>query len=108
MRQLGRSFAILCLAVILGMPSYGMAAGARQNKMKTCNAEADDKGLSGEGKGPERQAFMKDCLSAKSQKAATGATSQQSKMKSCNKDASSQKLKGDERKKFMSACLSNE
>ena len=31
---------------------------------------------------------------------------QQNKMKTCNKDAADKKLKGDERKKFMSSCLS--
>ena len=30
--------------------------------MKTCNADADAKGLSGEGKGEDRKAFMKECL----------------------------------------------
>jgi len=33
-------------------------------------------------------------------------TAQQEKMKSCNADASAKQLKGDERKKFMSDCLS--
>lgn len=32
---------------------------------------------------------------------------QQDKMKACNADAGKQELKGDERKKFMSACLSS-
>ena len=31
---------------------------------------------------------------------------QQEKMKSCSKDASDKKLKGDDRKKFMSGCMS--
>ena len=31
---------------------------------------------------------------------------QQHKMKSCNKEAGEKNLKGDERKKFMSTCLS--
>ena len=45
---------------------------------------------------------MSNCLKAKSdaQKA------QQEKMKTCNKDAGDKKLKGDERKKYMSTCLS--
>ena len=34
--------------------------------------------------------------------------SQQEKMKACNKDASAKKLQGDERKAFMSQCLSGE
>ena len=33
-------------------------------------------------------------------------TAQQEKMKSCNAEAGKQSLKGDERKKFMSECLS--
>jgi hypothetical protein len=33
-------------------------------------------------------------------------TAQQSKMKTCNVDAKTKDLKGDERKKFMSECLS--
>jgi len=34
------------------------------------------------------------------------AGAQQEKMKACNKDAGEKKLKGDDRKKFMSECLS--
>ncbi len=86
---------------------FAIAAPAQQNKMKTCNAEATAKGL-GEGKGDERKAFMKECLSAKPAKAAGAPQSnQQSKMKSCNKEAGAKKLKGDERKTFMSTCLSS-
>ncbi|MDH4451134.1 MAG: PsiF family protein [Rhodoferax sp.] len=33
-------------------------------------------------------------------------TAQQNKMKTCNADAKTKELKGDERKKFMSECLS--
>ena len=92
----------LCIA------PFAMAAPAQQNKMKTCNAEANAKGL-GEGKGDERRAFMKECLSAKPMKAASGTqqSTQQNKMKSCNKEAGAKKLAGDERKTFISACLSS-
>jgi hypothetical protein len=69
-------------------------------------ADANAKGLTGEGKGDARKAFMKECLSAKPEKAAAGA-SQQNKMTTCNKDAKAKKLAGDERKKFMKECLSN-
>jgi hypothetical protein len=82
---------------------FAMAAPGKQNKMAACNAQANDKEL-GEGKGDERKAFMKECLSAKPAKA--GGT-QQSKMKTCNKEAGTKGLKGDERKTFMSACLSS-
>lgn len=91
----------LCIA------PFAIAAPAQQNKMKTCNAEANAKGL-GEGKGDERKAFMKTCLSAKPEKAVKAAAEgQQNKMKICNKEAGAKKLKGDERKTFMSTCLSS-
>jgi hypothetical protein len=87
----------LCIA------PFAIAAPAKQSKMAACNSQANDQGL-GEGKGDERKAFMKECLSAKPSKA--GGT-QQNKMKSCNKEAGTKGLKGDERKSFMSTCLSN-
>ncbi|WP_199230907.1 PsiF family protein [Azospirillum sp. TSO5] len=39
--------------------------------------------------------------------AATAATAQQERMKTCNADAAAKSLKGDERKAFMSTCLSD-
>ena len=63
----------------------------QQNKMATCNKEAEGK------KGDERKAFMKDCLSASKQE------KQQNKMKTCNAEAAGKK--GDESKAFMSECL---
>lgn len=94
--------AIFFLAGLCIAP-FVMAAPAQKNKMKACNEEATANGL-GEGKSDERKAFMKECLSAKPVKA--GET-QQNKMKTCNKEAGEQNLKGEERKKFMSTCLSN-
>lgn len=88
---------VLCLAP----PSW---SADQQNRMKACSAEAKAKGL-GEGKGEERQAFMKECLSGKGGK--KGRESQQNKMVTCNKEATAKNLKGDDRKKFMSDCLSN-
>lgn len=52
----------LFLAVIILAPLSGDAADL--NKMKACNEQANAKGF-GEGKGEERKAFMKECLSAK-------------------------------------------
>ena len=100
--------ACLMLAWALITPSLGYA-GAQQNKMKTCNAEADAKGLSGEGKGDDRKAFMKTCLSAKPAKPnkRDSSTSQQNKMKNCNVEATAKSLTGDERKAFMKTCLSS-
>lgn len=50
----------------LGLATAASAATTQQTKMKTCNAEAKEKGL----KGDERKAFMKQCLSAKKDDAA--------------------------------------
>jgi hypothetical protein len=93
----------LFLAALLLTPMASEAA-EQQNKMKACNEQANAKGF-GEGKGEERKAFMKECLSAKAGKG--GKTAQQEKMKACNKEAGEKSLKGDERKKFMSTCLSS-
>jgi hypothetical protein len=73
--------------------------------MKACNEQANAKEF-GEGKGEERKAFMKECLSAKQEKSGGGKDTQQNKMKTCNKEAGEKNLKGEERKKFMSDCLS--
>lgn len=98
---------ISLFALGLCVAPFAIAAPAHQNKMKTCNAEATAKGL-GEGKSDERKAFMKECLSAKPEKATKGAgATQQNKMKTCNKEAGAKKLKGDDRKTFMSTCLSS-
>jgi len=89
----------------LGVTPIAMAEPAQQNKMKVCNEQANAKGF-GEGKGEERKAFMRECLSAKPEKSGNGKDTQQNKMKACNKEAGEKELKGDERKKFMSDCLS--
>lgn len=99
------SLAVVSFFVLaMGFSPMTSAAPAQQNKMKACNAQANEKGL-GEGKGEERKAFMKECLSSKS--AADEKATQQNKMKTCNKEAGEKKLTGDERKKFVSTCLSN-
>jgi hypothetical protein len=91
----------LCIA------PFAIAGPAQPSKMKMCNADATAKGL-GKGKGDERKAFMKECLSAHPAKAVTAAGGdQKNKMKSCNKEAGTKGLKGDERKTFMSTCLSS-
>lgn len=86
-------FPTLLLSALIALPLAAHAAdepNKQQNKMAMCNQEAGDK------KGPERKAFMGECLKNK-QKA------QQDKMKSCNQEAAGKK--GDERKAFMSDCL---
>jgi hypothetical protein len=111
--------ALICVGFAFTVSSP-VFAGAQQEKMKGCNAEA--KGM----KGDERKAFMSKCLKKdyvlKSNAAATAQAAapakadakptaaaapvkQQDKMKTCNADAKAKDLKGDERKKFMSSCL---
>ena len=85
---------------------FAVAASAQQTKIAACNAQANEKGL-GEGQADERKAFMKECLAAKQAKVVKAGGTQQSKMTTCNKEAGAKGLKGDERKTFMSTCLSN-
>lgn len=105
MQTVVRTLTLAFFALSLGITPLAIAAPAQQNKMKACNEQANDKGF-GEGKGDERKAFMKECLSAKSAKGGGGKATQQNKMKTCNKEAAEKNLKGDDRKKFMSDCLS--
>lgn len=105
MQTVVRTLTLAFFALSLGVTPLVLAAPAQQNKMKACNEQATAKGL-GEGKGDERKAFMKECLSAKAEKSGGGKESQQNKMKTCNKEAGEKSLKGDARKKFMSDCLS--
>lgn len=93
--------ALVAAAFLFGIQGQAFA-GAQQEKMKACNAEAKEKTL----KGDERKAFMKECLSAKSAGNSDAKTSQQTKMKTCNADAKDKGLAGDERKAFMKDCLS--
>lgn len=98
-----RLFAYLVASLfILGLAPHAMA-GAQQDRMKACNAEAKEKAM----KGDERKKFMSECLSTKKEKAEDGKakTTQQEKMAKCNADAKAKSLTGDERKKFMSDCL---
>ena len=105
MQRVLRAITLTLFALSLGVTPFAVAAPEQQNKMKACNEQANAKGF-GEGKGDERKAFMRECLSAKSGKGGGGKDTQQNKMKACNKEAGEKLLKGDERKKFMSDCLS--
>jgi hypothetical protein len=77
------------------------APNPQQQKMAACNKDAASQKL----KGPDRQTFMKECLSSGSDAATKTLTAQQEKMKTCNADAKTQKLTGAARKTFMSTCL---
>ena len=104
---------ILVAAMLSVMAISTAYAGAQQEKMKTCNADAKEKAL----KGQERKDFMKACLSKDGAPAAASAaaapaaagdkkTAQQEKMKTCNAEAKEKTLKGKDRKDFMKTCLS--
>jgi outer membrane lipoprotein-sorting protein len=68
----------------------------QQNKMTTCSADFKATGKDGK----ERQAFMKECLSASKQE------KQQDKMSSCSADFKATGKDGKERQAFMKDCLS--
>ena len=79
MSTMAYALVLALFTLSLGMPSFAVAAPAQQNKMKACNEQANEKGF-GEGKGDERKAFMKECLSAKPEKSGGGKGTQQNKM----------------------------
>jgi len=96
-----------CAAFAQDASKTGKPLTAQQEKMKSCNADAKTKALTGDA----RKTFMKTCLSGSAAPAATAAAptakeTQQEKMKTCNADAKTKKLSGDARKTFMSTCLS--
>ncbi|MEQ1533753.1 MAG: PsiF repeat-containing protein [Sideroxydans sp.] len=98
---------VMGLTFAISAPAF---AGAQQEKMKGCNAEAKSQAL----KGADRKAFMSKCLKkdyvlqsgAAAPATDAAAPTQQNKMKSCNADAKTKALKGQERKDFMKSCLS--
>ena len=78
------------------------AETTQQERMKSCNAEAGKKNLSGDA----RKAFMKSCLSGETKAEGKATTPQQQRMKDCNAEAGKKNLSGDARKAFMKSCLS--
>jgi uncharacterized membrane protein len=100
MRRMTWVVAVGATLAVLAAPAVFAETNSQQEKMKTCNADAKAKNLSGD----ERKAFMKTCLSEHAA-APAKTNSQQEKMKSCNKEATEKGLKGADRKSFMSTCL---
>ena len=94
---------IILIGLVAGalLATGAWAETAQQSRMKSCNADAGQKQLSGDA----RKAFMKSCLSGGSQTEGK-ATTQQQRMKDCNAEASGKQMKGDARKVFMKSCLS--
>ena len=71
---------------------------AQQKRMQQCNADAKKREFKDND---ARQAFMSTCL-----KGGAAPMTQQEKMTFCNKQAADKGMKGDDRKAFMSKCLS--
>ena len=90
----------------------GKPLTTQQLRMKNCNADAREQAL----KGDERKAFMSTCLKGGSNglaaredaKPAATPSAAQLKRKACSAEAKSQGLKGDERKAFISECVSED
>lgn len=70
----------------------------QQKRMQQCNADAKKREFRDN---EARQAFMSTCL-----KGGAAPMTQQEKMTYCNKQAADKGMKGDDRKAFMSKCLS--
>jgi hypothetical protein len=92
---------MLAAAGLLLLSMSVQAQNSQQDKMKTCNAQAQEQTLSGAA----RKSFMKTCLSNQPAATASKLTPQQQKMKQCNADAKTKALSGADRKTFMSTCL---
>jgi hypothetical protein len=103
MRKLATALLIGTLGLCLqpALAADAKRPNAQQEKMAACNAEAGQQKL----KGPNRQNFMRECLSAR-QPPAGSVNRQQDKMKECNAEAATQKLQAEARKAFMQQCLS--
>lgn len=113
--RVASGFAVALFAASSAFAAPAAGGNDQKDLMKTCNAQATQKGL----KGDDRKSFMKDCLSGKTAAAATTAApaattannaagDQKTLMKTCNADATAKGLKGDDRKAFMKTCLSGD
>jgi len=71
----------------------------QQKRMQQCNADAKKQQFKDN---EARQSYMSTCL-----KGGGAPMTQQEKMTACNKQAADKAMKGDDRKAFMSKCLSN-
>ena len=88
--------AALVFSMGVGHAADGDAKTKQQTKMGTCSAEFKATGKDGK----ERQAFMKECLSANKQE------KQQTKMGTCSTEFKATGKEGKERQAFMKECLS--
>jgi hypothetical protein len=102
--SLDLSFVAAAIAGILLALQGARAFGAdelkpQQQRMRTCNTQADRKGL----ENGERNHFMRSCLKGKQGKGHQ-LTARQQRSEECTRQAKEQKLEGAERRGFMSEC----
>jgi hypothetical protein len=90
--------AALFAAAVCVAPAYAQQLTEQQKRMQQCNADAKKQQFKDND---ARQAYMSSCL-----KGGGTPMTQQEKMTACNKQASDKAMKGDDRKAFMSKCLS--
>ena len=98
--------------LLMTLLSWGMSVGlpvraaadkqgsSQQDKTKTCNNMADNKGL----KGDDRKNFMQDCLS-KGGGQKLDDMSQKDKMNVCKNLADRKNLTGSDRRSFIKDCM---
>jgi hypothetical protein len=94
---------LLSLAMSAGFPvraAAGSQGSSQQDKVKTCNNLADNKGL----KGDDRKNFVQDCLS-KAGNQQLNEMSQQDKMNVCKNLADKKNLAGTDRRSFIKDCM---
>jgi hypothetical protein len=93
--------AALAIAALCASPVFAQEKKEltdQQKRMQQCNADAKKQQFKDND---ARQAFMSTCL-----KGGAAPMTQQEKMTYCNKQAADKAMKGDDRKAFMSKCLS--
>jgi len=83
-----------------GMTGTASAESPRSAVMKQCNIEANSRQL----RGPDRQTFMRACLSSPA-KRHLALSSQQRRMQYCNAQAKARRLVGSDRSRYVSRCL---
>jgi hypothetical protein len=88
------------IALLLLSSGCAWANGEQQERMKECNARADDKALQGQ----ERNRYMVDCLKGGANGNGRRDTVQHQRSDACNQAARERRMQGAERRGFLSAC----
>lgn len=78
-----RTMLLLSMTMFLLTTGYAVAENAQQDRVKTCDTVATQKGI----KGDAREEFMKMCLSANGGEIGNGKNAQQAKMKRDGEEA---------------------